>query len=325
MGAFLVRRSLQSVLALFIVSLIVFVGVYGIGNPVELLVSPDATPEEVRRITGVLGLDRPMWEQYGLFIIGALHGDLGNSFVYNQPAISLIIERLPATFELAFSAMFVAILVGIPLGLWAGLRPNSLAGRSIMAGSILGFSLPTFWVGLVLIMIFAVQLGWLPATGRGHTVGVFGIRLSVLTLDGLAHIALPALNLALFKMALVIRLTRAGVREIMQMDYVKFARAQGLTEHRVIWVHVMKNILIPVVTVLGLELGSIIAYSAVTESIFAWPGMGKLVIDAINILDRPIIVAYLMVVVLMFIVINLIVDVLYTVIDPRVRLTPAAA
>jgi peptide/nickel transport system permease protein len=266
-----------------------------------------------------------MWEQYGLFIIGALHGDLGNSFVYNQPAISLIIERLPATFELAFSAMFVAILVGIPLGLWAGLRPNSLAGRSIMAGSILGFSLPTFWVGLVLIMIFAVQLGWLPATGRGHTVGVFGIRLSVLTLDGLAHIALPALNLALFKMALVIRLTRAGVREIMQMDYVKFARAQGLTEHRVIWVHVMKNILIPVVTVLGLELGSIIAYSAVTESIFAWPGMGKLVIDAINILDRPIIVAYLMVVVLMFIVINLIVDVLYTVIDPRVRLTPAAA
>jgi peptide/nickel transport system permease protein len=325
MGAFLVRRSLQSALALFIVSLIVFVGVYGIGNPVELLVSPDATPEEVRRITGVLGLDRPMWEQYGLFIIGALHGDLGNSFVYNQPAISLIIERLPATFELAFSAMFVAILVGIPLGLWAGLRPNSLAGRSIMAGSILGFSLPTFWVGLVLIMIFAVQLGWLPATGRGHTVGVFGIRLSVLTLDGLAHIALPALNLALFKMALVIRLTRAGVREIMQMDYVKFARAQGLTEHRVIWVHVMKNILIPVVTVLGLELGSIIAYSAVTESIFAWPGMGKLVIDAINILDRPIIVAYLMVVVLMFIVINLIVDVLYTVIDPRVRLTPAAA
>jgi len=320
-----VRRSLQSALALFIVSLIVFVGVYGIGNPVELLVSPDATPEEVRRITGVLGLDRPMWEQYGLFIIGALHGDLGNSFVYNQPAISLIIERLPATFELAFSAMFVAILVGIPLGLWAGLRPNSLAGRSIMAGSILGFSLPTFWVGLVLIMIFAVQLGWLPATGRGHTVGVFGIRLSVLTLDGLAHIALPALNLALFKMALVIRLTRAGVREIMQMDYVKFARAQGLTEHRVIWVHVMKNILIPVVTVLGLELGSIIAYSAVTESIFAWPGMGKLVIDAINILDRPIIVAYLMVVVLMFIVINLIVDVLYTVIDPRVRLTPAAA
>jgi len=320
-----VRRSLQSALALFIVSLIVFVGVYGIGNPVELLVSPDATPEEVRRITGVLGLDRPMWEQYGLFIIGALHGDLGNSFVYNQPAISLIIERLPATFELAFSAMFVAILVGIPLGLWAGLRPNSLAGRSIMAGSILGFSLPTFWVGLVLIMIFAVQLGWLPATGRGHTVGVFGIRLSVLTLDGLAHIALPALNLALFKMALVIRLTRAGVREIMQMDYVKFARAQGLTEHRVIWVHVMKNILIPVVTVLGLEPGSIIAYSAVTESIFAWPGMGKLVIDAINILDRPIIVAYLMVVVLMFIVINLIVDVLYTVIDPRVRLTPAAA
>jgi peptide/nickel transport system permease protein len=325
MGAFLLRRSIQSAFALFIVSLIVFVGVYGIGDPVALLVSPDASPEEVRRITSVLGLDRPMWEQYGLFILGALHGDLGNSFVYNQPAISLIIERLPATFELAFSAMFVAIVVGIPLGLWAGLRPDSISARSIMAGSIVGFSLPTFWVGLVLIMIFAVQLGWLPATGRGHTVDVLGIPLSVLTLDGLAHIALPALNLALFKMALVIRLTRAGVREIMQLDYVKFARAQGLTERRVIWVHVMKNILIPVVTVLGLELGSIIAYSAVTESIFAWPGMGKLVIDAINILDRPIIVAYLTVVVLMFIVINLIVDVLYTVIDPRVRLVRASA
>jgi peptide/nickel transport system permease protein len=324
-GLFLIRRLLQSVVALFVVSLIVFVGVYGIANPVDILVSPDATPEEVKRITKVLGLDRPMWEQYGLFVLNALRGDLGNSFIHGQPAIQLILERFPATFELAIVAMLLAVLLGIPLGMWAGMRPNGVAGRSIMAGSILGFSLPTFWVGLLLIMIFAVHLGWLPATGRGQTVEVLGIRTSLLTLDGLAHLALPALNLALFKISLVIRLTRAGMREVLLADYVKYARAKGLSEQRVIFVHVLKNILIPVVTVLGLELGSVIAYSVVTESVFAWPGMGKLVIDAINILDRPIIVAYLMVVVLMFTVINLAVDLLYTVIDPRVRLRPAAA
>jgi peptide/nickel transport system permease protein len=320
MGLFLIRRLLQSAVALVAVSLIVFVGVYAIGNPVDILISPDATREEVQRITRVLGLDRPMWEQYGLFVLNALRGDLGVSFIHNQPAIRLILEHLPATLELAFSAMFIAVLFGIPLGMWAGMRPNGLADRSIMAGSILGFSLPTFWVGLVLIMVFAVQLGWLPASGRGQTVEVLGLNLSVFTRDGLAHLVLPSLNLALFKMSLVIRLTRAGMREVLLTDYVKYARAKGLSESRVIFVHVLKNILIPVVTVLGLELGSVIAYSVVTESIFAWPGMGKLVIDAINILDRPIIVAYLLVVVLMFTVINLVVDVLYTVIDPRVRL-----
>ena len=325
MALFLIRRLLQSVVALFVVSLIVFVGVYGIGNPVDILISPDATPEELRRITRVLGLDRPMWEQYGLFVLNALRGDLGNSFIHNQPAIQLILERFPATFELAISAMLIAVLLGIPLGMWAGLRPNGIAGRSIMAGSILGFSLPTFWVGLLLIMVFAVELGWLPATGRGQTVEVLGMRLSFLTLDGLAHMVLPALNLALFKISLVIRLTRAGMREVLLADYVKYAHAKGLSERRVILVHVLKNILIPVVTVLGLELGSVIAYSVVTESVFAWPGIGKLVLDAINILDRPIIVAYLMVVVLMFTLINLAVDLLYTVIDPRVRLRPAAA
>jgi len=325
MALFLIRRLIQSVIALFVVSLVVFVGVYGIGNPVDILISPDATPEELRRVTRVLGLDRPMWEQYGLFVVNALRGDLGNSFIHSQPAIQLILDRFPATFELAITAMLLAVLLGIPLGMWAALRPNGVAGRSIMAGSILGFSLPTFWVGLLLIMVFAVELGWLPATGRGATVEVLGMRLSFLTRDGLAHLILPALNLALFKISLVIRLTRAGMREVLLTDYVKYAHAKGLTERRVILVHVLKNVLIPVVTVLGLELGSVIAYSVVTESVFAWPGMGKLVIDAINILDRPIIVAYVMVVVLMFTVINLVVDVLYTVIDPRVRLRPAAA
>jgi peptide/nickel transport system permease protein len=203
--------------------------------------------------------------------------------------------------------------------LYAGLRPDSFGGKAITAGSILGFSLPTFWVGLVLIMVFAVELGWLPSTGRGATVRVFGIETSLLTVDGLRHIALPALNLALFKMALVIRLTRAGTREVLPLDYIKFARAKGLTPRRIILVHVLKNILIPIVTVIGLEFGSVIAFAVVTETIFAWPGVGRLIISSIGLLDRPVIVAYLLLTVMMFVVINLVVDILYSVLDPRVR------
>jgi peptide/nickel transport system permease protein len=212
------------------------------------------------------------------------------------------------------------VLIGLPLGLYAGLKPDSAGSKAIMAGSILGFSLPTFWVGLMLIMVFAVQLGWLPSTGRGETASFLGLRWSFLTRDGIAHLIMPAVNLSLFKISLVVRLTRSGVRETMLMDYVKFARAKGLSPARVTYVHVFKNILIPVVTVVGLELGSTIAFSVVTESVFAWPGMGKLIIDSINVLDRPVIVAYLMIIVMMFIVINLAVDLLYSTLDPRVRL-----
>jgi peptide/nickel transport system permease protein len=237
-----------------------------------------------------------------------------------MPAITLILQRMPATLELAVSALLLGIVVGLPLGMYAGYRPNSAGAKAILAGSILGFSLPTFWVGLMLIMVFAVQLGWLPSTGRGETVQVLGTHWSFLTWNGLSHLVMPALNLALFKISLVIRLTRAGVRETMLMDYVKFARAKGLSPFRVTFVHVFKNILIPVVTVTGLEFGSTIAFSVVTESIFAWPGMGKLIIDSINVLDRPVIVAYLMIIVLMFITINLIVDLTYSALDPRVRL-----
>ena len=225
--------------------------------------------------------------------------------------------------ELAVTAVLLAVLLGIPLGLLAGLYPNSVFGRLAMAGSILGFSLPSFWVGLMLIMVFAVQLGWLPSTGRGATVSVLGVPWSFLTLDGLAHMAMPALNLALGNIALVLRLTRSGVRENLPIDYVKFARAKGLSPIRVVFVHVLKNIMIPVVTVLGLQFGSTIAFAVVTESVFAWPGMGKLIIDSINVLDRPVIVAYLMMIVLMFVLINLAVDLLYTVLDPRVRLESA--
>jgi peptide/nickel transport system permease protein len=320
MTVFIIRRLMQSVLVLAAMSVIVFVGVYAIGNPIDILINPQADQEEIARATHALGLDRPLWSQYLHFLGGIFRGDLGTSFVFNQPAIGIILERLPATLELAFAAMLIAIVLGIPLGLWAGLRPDGFAGRTITAGSILGFSLPTFWVGLMLILLFAVQLGWLPATGRGKTVEVLGVATSLLTADGLAHVALPALNLALFKLALVIRLARAGTREVVPLDYIKFARAKGLSARRVVLVHVLKNILIPIVTVLGLETGSVIAFAVVTETIFAWPGVGRLIIQAINQLDRPVIVAYLLMTVSMFIVINLVVDILYSVLDPRVRI-----
>jgi peptide/nickel transport system permease protein len=320
MTTWLFRRLLQAIFVVLAMTLIVFLGLHAIGNPIDILISPEADQAERTRAIAALGLDKPLWQQYFYFLNGALHGDLGRSYVFNEPALRLIGQRMPATMELAVTAVLLSIILGIPLGLYAGLYPDSASGRLIMAGSIFGFSLPTFWVGLMLIMVFAVQLGWLPSTGRGQTAALFGVQWSFLTRDGLAHMAMPALNLALGNIALVLRLTRAGVRENMLMDYVRFARAKGLAPSRVVFVHVLKNILIPVVTVIGLEFGSTIAFSVVTESVFAWPGMGKLIIDSINVLDRPVIVAYLMIIVLLFISINLIVDLLYSVLDPRVRL-----
>jgi peptide/nickel transport system permease protein len=322
---FIIRRLAQSLLVLFVMSLLVFAGVYAIGNPIDILINPQADQQEIARATAALGLDQPLWLQYWHFITGAFGGDLGRSFASNVPAVQLILQRMPATLELALTAMIIAVLLGIPLGLWAGLRPQSAAGKAIMAGSILGFSLPTFWVGLMLIMVFSVYLGWLPPTGRGRTVEFLGIELSILTWDGLQHILMPAFNLALFKLSLLIRLTRAGTREALTQDYVRYARAKGLSMRRVVAVHVLKNIMIPIVTVAGLEFGSVIAFAIVTETIFAWPGMGKLLIDSINVLDRPVIVAYLMIIVFMFIVINLVVDLLYSALDPRVRIAGARA
>jgi peptide/nickel transport system permease protein len=316
----LVRRLFQASFVMLAMTVIVFIGVHVIGNPVDILISPEADQAERAKIIAEMGLDQPLLRQYLLFLNGALHGDLGRSFVFNEPALRLIGQRMPATMELAVSAVLMAVCFGVPLGLYAGFRPNGIVGRVIMSGSILGFSLPTFWVGLMLIMVFAVQLGWLPSTGRGDTAMLFGIRWSFLTWDGLRHMFLPALNLSLYNISLVLRLTRAGVREILPSDYIKFAHAKGLSPVRVIFVHVLKNIMIPVVTVVGLELGSTIAFAVVTESVFAWPGMGKLIIDSINVLDRPVIVAYLMMIVLIFTTINLVVDVLYTMLDPRVRL-----
>jgi peptide/nickel transport system permease protein len=321
MTVFVIRRLMQSGLVLFVMSLIVFFGVYAIGDPIEIFISPEADQIERERAKAALGLDRPVWAQYFAFLGAAFQGDLGRSFVFNMPAITLILQRMPATLELAVSALLLGIVVGLPLGMYAGYRPNSAGAKAILAGSILGFSLPTFWVGLMLIMVFAVNLGWLPSTGRGQTATYLGITSSLFTVDGLRHLAMPALNLALFKISLIIRLARAGMRENMLMDYVRFARAKGLPMRRVVFVHVFKNILIPIVTVIGLELGSTIAFAVVTESIFAWPGMGKLIIDSIQRLDRPVIVAYLCIIVFMFI--NLVVDILYSVLDPRVRLSEA--
>ena len=320
MTAFILRRSLQSIIVLFVMSLLVFVGVNLVGDPVDMLINPEADQAEIDRVIRDLGLDRPVSEQYWYFVANAFQGDLGRSFIFGEPALKLIIQRMPATMELALFSLLMAVVFGIPLGIYAGLKPNSKVSKTIMAGSILGFSMPTFWVGIILIMFFSVSLGWLPSTGRGEVATYLGITSSIFTLDGLSHIFLPAFNLALFKLSSVIRLARAGTREVILQDYIKFARAKGLAESRVVRVHLLKNIMIPVVTIIGLEFGSLIAFSTVTETVFAWPGMGKLIIDSIYNLDRPVVVAYLMIIVVIFVTLNLIVDILYSVLDPRVRI-----
>ena len=325
MLAFLIRRLGQGVLVVAAMAALVFVGVYALGNPIDILISPDADEIERQQAIVRLGLDKPFWMQFGIFLTSALTGDLGKSFVHGVPAVGLILSRMPATLELAGVALVLSLALGIPLGLLAGLAPKSIVGRTIMTGSIFGFSLPNFWLGLMLILAFSVELKWLPAGGRGETRDIFGVAWSFLTVDGLRHLILPALTLAIYKASLVIRLAYAGTREALLQDFVRFARAKGLSHTRIVGVHVLKTILIPVVTVVGLELGSMIAFAVVTETVFAWPGMGKLLIDSIYRLDRPVIVAYLIIVVILFVAINLVVDVIYTLLDPRVRLTEKGA
>lgn len=320
MSAFLIRRLLQAAIVLMAMSMIAFIGIFAVGDPVDMLINPEASEADAAAARANLGLDQPLWKQYTTFVGNALQGDLGDSFVFAIPATTLIAQRLPATLELTLVAMVLALVIGFPLGVYAGLNPDTMAARSIMTGSILGFSLPSFWVGLMFIMVFSVILGWLPSTGRGPTTEVFGIETSLLNWEGLSHILLPALNLALLKMALIIRLTRAGLREVMASDYIKFARAKGLPYRRVVWVHALKNILIPIITVLGLELGDLLAGSIITEAVFAWPGIGQLVVNSINLLDRPVVVAYMLVIVALFVFINLTVDIVYSLIDPRIRL-----
>jgi peptide/nickel transport system permease protein len=324
MLGYVIQRLMQAAVVMLVISFLVFAGVYAIGNPIDVLISPDATQIIREQTIRAYGLDQPLWKQYLDFLGRLAVGDLGRSFIFNMPVLQLILSRLPATLELTLVAVLGATLIGVPLGIYAGYRPDGLAARLIMAVSVLGFSVPTFWIGLVLIFTFAVQLGWLPAGNRGQTSAFLGVEWSVLTLDGWKHLALPALNLALFKFAMMVRLARAGTRETMLTDTVKFARAAGESEGTILRRHVLRLIAIPLVTVFGLEFGSTLAFAVVTETIFSWPGVGKLIIDSIQTLDRPVMVAYLMLVALLFIVINLLVDIAYAGLDPRLRTGRAA-
>ena len=319
MATYALQRLIQSVFVLLAASLVVFLAVYGIGDPIELLVSPQASALERAELVRRLGLDLPLWRQYLVFVWNALHGDLGSSFVHGVPAIGLIISRLPATFELVVLAMTLALVFGIPLGLMAGLDTESRLSRTIMGGTVLGYSLPNFWKGMMLILVFGVLLGWLPTSGRGATVEILGIKTSLLTLDGLRHLALPAFNLAIPNMALMIRLVAAGTAEANAQDYVKYARAKGVRPQRIVGRHILRNILIPVVTVVGIEFGSLIAFSTITETVFALPGVGKLMVDSIFNRDYGIIQAITFVFALLVMVMNLITDISYSFLDPRVK------
>lgn len=319
MLAFIIQRLLQASIVMLAISALVFIGVYAVGNPIDVMIAPDVTQEIREQTIRAYGFDKPLWQQYGIFLARLASGDFGRSFVYNMPVLDLILSRLPATMEITLSAVFGATLLGVPLGMFAGYAPHSPVSKTIMGVSVLGFSVPSFWIGLILIFVFAVNLGMLPAGGRGDTVEVMGVQWSFLTANGLTHMLLPAINLALFKMALMIRLSRAGTREVMLTDTVRFARAAGESEWTILRRHVLRLIAIPLVTVFGLELGSTLAFAVVTETIFSWPGVGKLIIDSIATLDRPVMVAYLMLVALLFIAINLTVDIAYAALDPRLR------
>jgi len=321
MFGYILSRLLQAIVVIFAMSILVFVGVYAIGNPIDVMIDPAATAEIRENLIRQYGLDQPLWRQYLTFLGNVAQGDLGRSMIYNTSVTGLVFSRLPATLELVLVAIGIATLIGIPAGIYAGYRPDSFGAKAIMALSILGFSVPTFWIGMLLIMGFAVQLGWLPSGGRGQVGSFLGIPTSLATANGWSHVIMPALNLSLFKMGLMIRLTRAGMVEAMQTDYVKFARAQGLPESQIVFQHVLlRNISIPVVTIFGLELGSTLAFAVVTESVFNWPGVGKLIIDSILQLDRPVMVTYLILVVILFVIINFTVDIIYARLDPRVRL-----
>ena len=311
MKTVLLRRVLQSLVVLLAMSVLVFTGIFAVGNPVDVLISPQADQAEIERVTRQLGLDRPLWEQYGRFLAQALQGDLGQSFVHSTPALGLILERLPATLELAVVAMGLAVILGIPLGLLAGLKPDSAAGRSVMAGSIVGFSLPTFWVGLMLILLFSVQLGWLPASGY---VSPFEDLKA-----NLASMIMPAFVLGNALAAVLMRHTRSAMLQVMSSDYVRTARAKGLDERVVILKHGLRNALTPIITLGALELGTLLSGAVLTEQIFTVPGFGKLVVDAVFNRDYFVIQGVVLVTATVYITLNLLADVAYVLVNPRLR------
>jgi peptide/nickel transport system permease protein len=303
--------------------LLVFVAVYAIGNPITMLINPSSPPEVIEETVRRLGLDQPLHVQYWRFLTQALQGNLGVSYISSQPAIRLIVERFPATLELTLVAMAIALVIGLPCGLVAGYWPRTLAAKAIGTLSVVGISLPTFWIGLMLITVLAIRYGLFPTGGRGPTAIVLGVESSLFTLKGWRHIALPALNLSFFLLALVIRLTRAGVQENISANYIRFAKAKGLSPTRIMLRYVLKSISIPIITVLGIVFGVLLAFGVVTETVFAWPGIGKLIIDAIKTSDRPVIIAYLLFTVVLFTLINLAVDIVCALIDPRISVAEA--
>jgi peptide/nickel transport system permease protein len=316
---FILKRLWHSGILAITMSLIVFFGMYVVGDPVEMLSDDEFTEQDKIELAIELGLDKPLYEQYFTFTGDMLQGDFGTSFVYNRPVLDLIMERLPATLEISILAMVIGLSIGIPLGIFSGIKNSSLASKIISFFTTVGYSTPNFWQAIILIMVFAVYLQWLPASGRGITNSMFGIEWSLLSIDGLRHMALPAVNLAIYKICMQQRLAKSGTQEILYQEYMTYARAKGISRYRIIRRHLLRNILIPIVTITGLEVGGLIAFSTVTESIFSWPGIGKLLLDSIHMIDRPVVVAYLILITLMFVFINFVVDVMYAILDPRIR------
>ena len=325
MLAFVIRRLGQSVLVMLAVALIAFALFRFVGDPVYFMLGQDVTPEERARVTREIGLDQPFYIQYFEFVGRALRGELGMSLRQGRSVAGLIAERLPATLELAFCAALLALACGIPAGVYAALRRGSWLANVLMAVSLVGVSLPTFVIGILLIYVFAVLLGWLPAFGRGDTVQIGGWSTGLLSLSGLKALVLPSITLGLYQLTLIMRLVRAEMLEVLRADYIRFARARGLTERAINFGHALRNTLVPVITITGLQLGAIIAFSIITETVFQWPGMGLLFIQAVTTADVPVMAAYLCLIALFFVVINLIVDLLYFVVDPRLRIDRAVA
>ena len=323
MLAFILRRLGQAVLVMLMVGLIAFSLFRFVGDPVLFMLGQDATDQDRARVTKLLGLDRPFYVQYAGFVERALHGDFGLSLRQGRPVSALIVERLPATLELSCVAALFALLCGIPMGVYTALRRHSWLSHLLLALSLVGVSLPTFLIGILLILVFSVQLGWLPSFGRGDTVALGWWSTGFLTASGLKALILPSITLGLFQMTLIQRLVRSEMLEVLRTDYIRFARARGLTDRAVHFGHALKNTLVPVITITGLQVGAIIAFAIITETVFQWPGMGLLFIQAVTFADVPVMAAYLCLIALFFVVINLTVDLLYYAVDPRLRIQPA--
>ncbi len=323
MLAFILRRLLQAVFVMLSVAFIAFMLFQYVGDPVNNLLGQDATPEQRIQLRSDLGLDKPFPVQFGLFIGNAVRGEFGLSLRQGRKVSTLIAERFPATLELAAVAAVIGLSAGIPLGVYSALRRGSVGSQLVMAGSLLGVSLPNFLIGILFILLFAVTLKWLPSFGRGEVATLGSFSTGLLTVDGLRHLVLPAVTLSLFPMTLVLRLVRAEMLEVLRTDFIKFARARGLTDRAVYFGHALKNTLVPVITITGLQLGAIIAFAIVTETVFQWPGMGLLFIQAVQFSDVPVMAAYLCLIALIFVIINLAVDLLYFAVDPRLRIERA--